>query len=103
MDVSRVSVACVSGKCRPSRAAPCHVSEACNSKGAGFTTCAGRLVWPASLVMEMELVLDASMASGFTTCRGRGECYALRCAMHLSFSARPKITSSKGTTASAAG
>ena len=72
-------------------------------KGAGSTTCAGRRVWPASLVMEIELVLDASMASGFITCRGRGECYALQCAMHLSFSARPKITFSKGTTASAAG
>ena len=45
--------------------------------------------------MEMELVLDASMASGFTTCRGRGECYMLRCMMHLNFSARPTVMLSK--------
>ena len=31
-------------------------------------TCEGRLVWPAILVMDMELVLDARTASGFTTC-----------------------------------
>lgn len=36
-------------------------------------TCEGRLVWPAILVMEMELVLDARTASGLTTCPHRTE------------------------------